>query len=35
MDQDEIWHGGGPQGGEGSWGGGVQPGTPTHRVQGL
>ena len=26
-DLDEIWHGGGPRGQEGSWGGG-QPGTP-------
>ena len=25
-DQDEIWHGGGPQGGEGSWGYGVRKG---------
>ena len=28
-DQDEIWHGGGPRGGEGSWGGGGRPCTPT------
>ena len=28
MDRDEIWHGGGPRGGEGSWGG-FRPGTPT------
>ena len=29
-DRDKIWHGGGPQGVEGSWGG-VRPGTPPPR----
>ena len=32
-DQDEIWHRGGPQGGEGSWV--FLPSTPTPRIQGA